>query len=226
MVIDLLARRLQAVVAVVLDQVFGIGHRADRHRLVLALSKRLDGFEALGKHKGDDQILLLEPAEILVEGDEALLHIALVVHQVGVEFLHRLGLTDAEVQLADGQESIGTALEVHLRPEHLIEDDDIVVTNLVLTLEHLDLGTRQAVLPHRDAMFEEAERLQQAVAGGVGQGQAALVDVGAHLHIVAREQVVQQILVLDGNGLLEDELIERLDQKLVAMQIDKYNSHK
>ena len=48
-------------------------------------------------------------------------------------------------------------------------------------------------------MVQEPERLEEAVMRCVGQREAAFIDVGAYLHIIPRQQVVKNILVLDGN---------------------------
>ena len=129
------------------------------------------------------------------------------------------------MKLAKRYEGIRALIKLKLRSENLIQDDDIIMPYILLMLEDLDFVQGDAVLLERDTVFQKAKRLQEAVACRIGQRQAALVNERAHLNVVSREQVVKDILVLDGNRLLEDELVKRLYQELIAMKVDKYDSH-
>ena len=99
-IVNLLAGRLQTLGAIILEQIKGICDRSNGYGLIQTLGKRLHRLKPLGKHERDDQIGFLEPTIILIESDETLLHIALVVHQVGIQLFHHLGLVEREVQLA------------------------------------------------------------------------------------------------------------------------------
>ena len=225
MVIDLFSGGLKAVCIVMLLDILRICYRTNRNSLILALSKRFHDLEALTVNKRDNKILLVEPSEVIIECDEMLLHVALIVNQIGIQLFHELGFIHKEVQLAQRDKRIGALAEVELCPEKLIHNDDVVMPDVTFLLEDLDLLAGNAVLAHHNAMLQKTERLQQGITCRVGQREAPLVDIGAHFHIIAGEQIVKDIFMLDGNRLLEDVLVERLHQEFIAMEIYKYYSH-
>jgi hypothetical protein len=61
------------------------------------------------------------------------------------------------MQLTQGDECIRTMLKFQLRSEELIQNDDVIVPDFVLTLEHLDFVQRNTILLQSDAVLQKTE---------------------------------------------------------------------
>ena len=107
---------------------------------------------------------------------------------------------------------------------------NIIFPDVLQPTQDLDGFGVYAVLPKDNPALHKAEQPQELHYGPrkvVGQRKTDRVYICAHLILFGmREQIIQQVFVLDGKRLAEDILLQQLYQHWICVEIDKnYTLH-